>query len=108
MFFNRSSPLRFKPERQLVLHVIRDCARNGDAAGFRQLLQAGGDYHAFAMAVLVLDDHVAEVDAHANIDALPVGEAIVALGHLPLEQHRAFHGIHHAAEFGQAGRRPSA
>ena len=84
-----------------MLHVIGDCARNRDAAGFGQLLQPGRDDHAFAVAVLVLDDHVAEIDAHAHVDALPVGEAIVPLGHLPLEQHRAFDGIHDAAEFGQ-------
>jgi hypothetical protein len=53
------------------------------------------------VAVLSLHDNVAEVDAYAHVDALPVGHAVVAFGHAALEDNRAFDGIDYAGELGQ-------
>jgi hypothetical protein len=91
----------FEADLQLVLHVIGDGASHRDAAGRRQLLEAGSDDDAFTMAIIALDDHVAEVDANAHVDTLAVGEAVVSLGHAALQDDGAFNGVDDAAELGQ-------
>jgi hypothetical protein len=92
---------RVELQGKLVIDVLDDGTRNRDAAGLGQLLQTRGNIHALAVAVLALDDHVAEIDAHARVDALVFGEAIVAPGHGALERDRAFHHIDDTAELGQ-------
>ena len=51
-----------------VADLIADRARDADAAGLGELLQARGDVDAVAEDVVVLDDHVAEIDADAELD----------------------------------------
>jgi hypothetical protein len=84
-----------------MANMVGHCGRDADARGFRQLLQPGRDIDGVAVAVLAFDDDIAHMHAHAHIDAPAVGEAVVALRHLALQQHGAFHGIDDAAEFGQ-------
>src|SRR4030095_3149179 len=54
-----------------------------------------------AMAVLALDDDVADVNAHANIDPAIVVDARVTFGHFALEEDRARDSIAHAPESGR-------
>ena len=63
-------------ERQveLALEVVVGGAGDHHPAGLGQLLQAGGDVHPVAVEVAVgLEDHVAEVDADPEADALGLG-----------------------------------
>jgi len=49
---------------------LGDGARDGAAAWFGQGFQPRRDIHALAVAVLALDDHIAEIYAHSHVDAL--------------------------------------
>ena len=69
--------------------------------GSAQLLQAGGDVDAVAVDVLALDDHVAEVDADAERDALGLGHVPLALGHALLDRDRAGDRVDDAGELDQ-------
>jgi hypothetical protein len=86
---------------ELAPQVIVGGAGNKHAARVAELLEPRGDVDALAVAVLALDDHVAEIDAEPHVDALPVGEATVALRHAALKRYGAFHRIDHAAELGK-------
>ena len=73
-----------------------------DPAGLGELLEPGGDVHPVAVEVAVgLVDHVAEVDADAEADALRLGHLRLALGHALLDQHRAAHRVDDARELDQ-------
>src|ERR1700739_4598004 len=50
-------------------------------AGIGQGLDAGGDVDAVAVEVVALDDHIAEIDANAQFDAVVRRGADVALRH---------------------------
>ena len=69
--------------------------------GGRKLLQPGRDVHAFAIAVVAVDDHLADVDADADVEPFLLGYGGVALCHSALEGDGAFDGIDHAAELGE-------
>ena len=65
-------------------------AGDHDPAGLGQLLEPGGDVDPVAVEVAVaLADHVAEVDADPEADALGLGDLGLALGHALLDRHRA-------------------
>jgi hypothetical protein len=53
------------------------------------------------VAVLAIDDHVAEIDSHAHVDGPIVGQPSIALCHAALQTDRARYRIDHAAELGQ-------
>ena len=72
---------------ELALEVVVGRARDHHAARLGELLEAGGDVHPVAVEVAVgLADHVAEVDADPEADALLFGHARLALGHALLDQ----------------------
>ena len=81
--------------------LIADRARDADAAGLGELLQARGHVHAIAEDVVVLADHVAEVDADAKADLAPRRHVAVAPRHAPLDLDRTRHGIRDARELDQ-------
>jgi hypothetical protein len=87
----------------LGLDVVIRRAGDRDAAGIGELLQSVGDVDAVAMDVVALDDHVAEIDAHAVDEALVSRDSRVALGLAALGLDRAAFGIHHAMELDQQG-----
>ena len=88
-------------QRQLAVHLLVHCLGHEDAAGLRNGLQAGGNVDAVAEHVVLLDDHIREVDADAEAHAPVVRQIGVArLGGL-LHLGSEAHGIHHAAELGQ-------
>ena len=84
-----------------VAGLIANGARDADAAGLGELLQARGHVHAIAEDVVVLADHVAEVDADAKADLAPRRRVAVAPRHAPLDLDRARHRIRDARELDQ-------
>src|ERR1700733_1307130 len=84
-----------EPPLHLTVGVLgeTDCAGGGNA------LQPCGDIDAIAHQVAVrLLDHVAKVDAYAELDAALGLHAGVALGHPSLHFDRAAHGVDHATK----------
>ena len=65
----RSSNVDVEPVADLIAHRRRDA----DAAGVRHRFQPRRDVHAVAKNVVVLDDHVAEIDADAKDQAAARG-----------------------------------
>ena len=70
---------------ELAPEVVEGRAGDHDPAGLGELLEPGGDVHPVAVDVLALDDHVAEVDADPEADALRLGHRRLALGHATLD-----------------------
>ncbi len=95
-----------KGEIELVPDLIVRRAGNGDAAGQSERLNARRDVDAVAEDVLAIDDHIADVDADAELEP-PVGRQLgVALGEGPLDLDRGVQGADHArkvAEHAVAG-----
>ena len=70
-----------------------------DRAGLGDALKAGSDVDTIAHQIAVrLFDHVAEMDADAELDAAIFRHADVALDHAVLHLDCATHGVDHAAE----------
>ena len=90
-----------KHHAEPVPGLIANRARDADAAGFGELLQARGHVHAIAEDVVVLADHVAEVEADAKADLAPRRRVAVAPRHTPLDLDRARHRIRDARELDQ-------
>ena len=84
-----------------VADLIAHRARDADAARLGELLQARGHVHAIAEDVVVLADHVAEVDADAKADLALRRHVAVAPRHALLDLDRARHGIRDARELDQ-------
>ena len=53
------------------------------------------------MAVRPLDDHLAEIDADAHVDAVVLGKAGVSLRHAALDADRAFDRVDDAPKLGE-------
>src|SRR5690348_17353271 len=85
----------------LALDLPMGVLRKKDAARSGEGLEAGGDVHAVAVDVLALDDHVAEVDADAEADALPVGNVRLPPGHALLDRDRARDAVDDRGELAQ-------
>ena len=72
-----------------------------DTAGIAEPLQPGGDVDAVAVEVVLVDDHVAEIDPDAEHDPGVLGKVEVLLRDDPLNFDRACHGIDDAGELDQ-------
>jgi hypothetical protein len=81
----------------LVAHHSADA----DPAGLGQRLQSCCDVHAVTEDVLVLGNHVAEVDPEPELDPRRRRDSRVAIRHAPLHFHPASDGIDHARELRQ-------
>ena len=88
-------------DRQLRLDVVVGGAGDRDAAGLGERLHAVGDVHAVAVDVVAFDDHVAKIDADAELQPALERQGGVALGLLPLHLDRATQGIDDALELDQ-------
>ena len=86
---------------QPVAHVIMHRTGDEHPAGLGQGFDPRGDVDAVAIDVVVLDDHVAEIDADAQLDAVVRRDTGVALGHRLLHLDRAAHRIDDAGELDQ-------
>ena len=73
-------------------NMIVGGAGDANAARFRDALQTRRDVDAVAENILALDQHVAEMDAHAVDDAASLRGSGVALDHHLLDRHRTFDG----------------
>ena len=101
MFLRRCSPRDANVAAELAPEVVEGRAGDHDPAGLGELLEAGGDVHPVAVDVLALDDHVAEVDADPEADALGLGHARLPLGHAALDRDRARDGVDDAGELAE-------
>jgi hypothetical protein len=81
--------------------VIIDRIGNKDRAGLGEGLQSRRDIHTVAEDIVTLCDHVAKIDADAELYAFFRRSCRVALGHSPLHLNRAAHRVHHALELGE-------
>ena len=70
-------------------------------AGIGQGFDPRGDVDAVAIEIVALDDHVAEIDADAQFDAVVRRDACVPLGHRLLHRDGAAHRIDDAGKFNQ-------
>ena len=88
-------------DAELVAHRIAHRARDEDAARIGERLEPRGDVDAVAVDVVALDDHVAQVDADAELDAAVVLRGAVAVGHAGLDGDGAAHRLDGAGEIDQ-------
>ena len=88
-------------QRQLAVHLLVDGVGQEDAARLCNGLQAGGDVDAFAEHVVLLDDHIREVDADAEAHAPVFRQVGIAGVGCLLHVDGEGDGIHRAAELGQ-------
>src|SRR5580704_6629277 len=86
---------------QPVAHVVMHRIGDEHAAGIGQGFDPGGDVDAVAVEVVALDDHVAEIDADAQFDAVLRRDTRVPLGYRLLHRDRAAHRIDDAGKFPQ-------
>ena len=88
-------------EGQPVAHVVVDRIGDEHPAGIGQGFDPRGDVDAVAIEVVALDDHIAEIDADAQLDAVVRRDARVPLGHRLLHLDGAAHRIDDAGKFHQ-------
>ena len=88
-------------DSELALHVLMHAPRHANSAGCRQRLEARRHVHAVAPHVAAVDDDVADIDAHAELDPLVGGDPDIALCHGALQLHGALHGVDDARKFGE-------
>jgi len=70
-------------------------------AGIGQSFDPGRDVYAVAIEVVALDDHVAQIDADAQFDALLRLDTGAPLGHRLLHRDGAAHRVDDARKFDQ-------
>ena len=87
----------FQPLADLVAHR----ARNTNAARLGERFQTGGDIDTIAKDVVVLDNHIAEVDADAELNPSRRRDIRVASRHPALDLGSAQDRIDNALEFDQ-------
>src|SRR5208283_4784077 len=81
--------------------AIDGLSGSGSVAGIGQGLDPRGDVDAVTIDVVALDDHVAEIDADAQLDAVVCRDIRVPVGHRLLHRDRAAHRIDDAGKFHQ-------
>jgi hypothetical protein len=86
-------------EVEPVSYLITDDPADADPARLGQGLQSRRDIHPIAEDVVLLDNHVAEIDADAEPDASLLRHLRLAVEHPTLDLHSAAHGVHHTGEF---------
>src|SRR5215831_19507441 len=73
MFLRRSSPRSSKPSDTFCFTCSIDRSRDADAARLGELLQPRCNVDGIAVAILTLDDDIADMYPHAHIDPLVWG-----------------------------------
>src|SRR6516165_5327979 len=94
-------PQILEDKGQPVAHLVMNRIGDQHPAGISQGLDPCGDVDAGAIEVVVLDDHVAEIDADTQLDTVVRGDSRVALGHRLLHRDRAAPCIDDAGKFDQ-------
>jgi hypothetical protein len=90
-----------KCEIEPTRSVLLNAGRNADPTGFGQAFEPSRDIHAITEDVAVLNNDIADVDAHAKLDAFLSGDPGITLGHGVLNLSRTAQGIDDAGEFDQ-------
>src|SRR6516164_1283016 len=88
-------------EFEPVAYLIADDPADADTTWLGQGLQPRGDIDPVAEDVVSLNEHVAEVDADAELDQVPWRRTLVAVGHCPLHLDGTTHRVNHARELRQ-------
>src|SRR4030095_1024855 len=88
-------------EVEPVADIVANRLRHGDAPGLGDTFQPGGDIDPVAANTVVVDDHVAKVDADAKFDPPILHHGRVADRHVALDFHGAFDCVHDAGKFDQ-------
>ena len=70
---------RFEGKREFLLDFLRHLSRDANPAWSGQLLQPGCDVHPFAISILAVDDHLADVDPDADIEPFLLRHGAIAL-----------------------------
>jgi len=76
-------------------------SRDADTTWFRQCLQPRGYVDPVAVDVVFFGDHVSEIDADAEPDALLIGHLGFPISHRALDLYRATDRIYYARKFHQ-------
>ena len=88
--------------RQFAADLVIDFRRHADRARARDQFETGGDIDAVAVEIVALDDDVADIDAHAELQG-PGERLRVAGGDGALALDGADHGRDRAGELGDNG-----
>jgi hypothetical protein len=88
-------------QRELVLDMFMNGARDADAAGVGEALQPRRDVDPITVDLIALDNHVAEVDADPELHPALRWQLRVLSFERGLNIHRAIHRLDHAGELGQ-------
>src|SRR5262249_51950994 len=88
-----------KREIELVSHLLVRRRTDADPARLGERLQARSDVDAIAKDVALLDDDVADIDAHAKLDAALRRHAGIANDHFALHLDGAALGVDDTGEF---------
>ena len=88
--------------RSSLLPILsRTVLRHGDAARLGDALDPRRDIDPVAEDIVVVDDHIAKIDADAELDPPVLGNVAVPIAHLALDFGGALDRAHHAGEFDQ-------
>jgi hypothetical protein len=93
-----------KQQIELVADMIAYRLGHGNAARPGDALQPRGNVDPVAEQIVIADDHVAEVDADAQLDPAVVRDVLVAGSHAALDRRGTFDRTDHARN---AARMPS-
>ncbi len=88
-------------QSQPVADLLAHRPRDADAARVGQVFEASRDVDGIAVEVLVVDDHIAEVDPDPETEALVLWEIGVAVDHALLHFDRPAHRFDRAGELDQ-------
>jgi hypothetical protein len=86
---------------EAAVHLVAHGLRHADAAGRSKRLQPGRDVDAVAEDVVAFGDHVAEVDADAELEPVVCRRQRIAAGERALDRNGAAQRCIGAAELGQ-------
>src|SRR4029077_740615 len=83
-----------------LANLIVDGLRDANSSRLGKLLEANGNVYSGAVEGVVLGNHVAQIDADAELHPFVLGDGNVALGNLVLDLDSAANGFDDARELG--------
>ena len=86
---------------KLVAYTYVHNARDANAARFRKSLQPRRDIHSVTVDVVAFDDHIAKIDADAEVHAAVIWLITIAFRHAFLDFDSTLDGIDNARELDQ-------
>ena len=81
-----------------LANLIVDGLREANSARLGQLFEANSNVHAGAVNVVVFGDHIAQIDADAELHPSILGDGLVALRNLVLDLDTAANGLNDAGK----------